>query len=205
MPWWGVVSAAAAPVILIAGWTIAAGLQKHRYYPLRQTVSVLAAHGATDRWVMTLAFLAVGACDVMTGLALYPARTAGRAVLIAGGIAGMLVGASPETLGDSAPAPHVLFAAAGFVALTIWPAAAARRDLKTAPWALRPAIATAASLLTLVLFAWFLAELVAGGSRLGLAERALGEFQALWPLAVVLACQEGLKRLFGHKAPGSRL
>jgi len=188
VPWWGLASSAAAPLILFAGWTMAGALQASRYDPVRQTVSVLAARGATDRWVMTVAFLAVGACDVITGLALRPAAVAGRVILIAGGIGGMLVGANPETLGDGAPVAHVLFAAVGFVALTAWPAAAARRDLgQLAPWALRLPVAAGASAFTLVLFALFLAELVSGGGHLGLAERALGEFQALWPLAAVLS------------------
>jgi hypothetical membrane protein len=206
MPWWGLASSAAAPLILLAGWTIAAGLQQRRYDPVRQTISVLAAHGSTDRWVMTIAFLAVGACDVITGLALRPAALAGRIVLIAGGIAGMLVGLSPETLGDGAPARHLLFAGLGFVTLTIWPAAAARRDeARAAPWAFRPVIAAGASAATLVLAAWFLAELVVGGSQLGLAERALGEFQALWPLAAALSCRGVLQSTFRHQIPRSRL
>ncbi len=206
VPWWGVASSLAAPLILFVGWTIAGGLQEHSYDPVRQTISVLAAHGATDRWVMTIAFIAVGACDVITGLALRPAALPGRIVLIAGGFAGMLVGLSPETLGDGAPANHLLFAGLGFVTLTIWPAAAARRDEAPAvPWAFRPGIAAGASAATLVLSVWFLAELVAGGSRLGLAERALGEFQALWPLAAVLACRGVLQRAFGHQIPRSRL
>jgi hypothetical membrane protein len=206
LPWWGLASSVAAPLILFTGWTVAAGLQKLRYDPVRQTISVLAGHGATDRWVMTLAFLAVGACDVITGLALRPAGKAGRIILIIGGIGGMLVGANPETLGHGVPARHLLFAALGFVALTIWPAAAARRgDKKTVPWALRPRIAVGASVLTLGLFTWFFAELVLSGGALGLAERALGEFQALWPLAAALSCRGVLQRTFRHQFPRSRL
>jgi hypothetical protein len=53
--WWGVVSAVAAPVLLIGGWTVAAGLQP-RFDPVADTVSALAAIGATDRWVMSLVF-----------------------------------------------------------------------------------------------------------------------------------------------------
>jgi hypothetical membrane protein len=206
VPWWGLASSLAAPLILFAGWTVAAGLQLHRYDPVRQTVSLLAAHGATDRWVMTAAFLVVGACDVITGLALRPARMAGRVILVVGGIGGMLVAANPETLGDSAPVTHVLFAALGIVALTIWPAAAARRDYDGAiPWTLRPGIAAGASTLTLVLFAWFVAELIVNGSHLGLAERAVGGVQALWPLAVVLSCRPVLKGTFRNNFPRSRL
>jgi len=49
------VSAAVAPVLLISGWTFAAGLQRGTYNAVADTVSALAAEGAADRWVMTLA------------------------------------------------------------------------------------------------------------------------------------------------------
>ena len=72
VPWWGLASAAAAPVLLVGGWTAAADLQP-RFDEVADTVSSLAAPGATDRWVMTLTFLAVGVCYILTGLALRPA------------------------------------------------------------------------------------------------------------------------------------
>ena len=59
VPWWGVVSSAAAPVLMVGGWTAAADLQP-RFDPVSETVSSLAAPGATDRWVMTLTFVVVG-------------------------------------------------------------------------------------------------------------------------------------------------
>ena len=43
VPWWGVVSSAAAPVLLLAGWTVAAALQPRSYDALDGTVSALAA------------------------------------------------------------------------------------------------------------------------------------------------------------------
>ena len=55
-----------------------------------QPVSVLAAPGAADRWVMTLTFLLVGACDVVTGISLRPARAPGRLILMAAAAAGVL-------------------------------------------------------------------------------------------------------------------
>ncbi len=55
VPWWGVVSSAAAPVLMAGGWTVAASLQP-RFDPVAGTVSALAAQGAADRWVMTLMF-----------------------------------------------------------------------------------------------------------------------------------------------------
>jgi hypothetical protein len=42
VPWWGVVSSAACPVLLLAGWTAAASLQP-RFDPVADTVSALAA------------------------------------------------------------------------------------------------------------------------------------------------------------------
>ena len=96
VPWWGMVSAAVAPVLLISGWTFAAGLQRGTYNAVADTVSALAAEGAADRWVMTLAFLAAGAFEVVTGLSLRPAAAAGRLILMAGGVASLLVAASPH-------------------------------------------------------------------------------------------------------------
>jgi len=49
---------------------VIARLQRGSYNPIADTVSGLAADGAADRWVMTLAFLVAGACEVMTGLTL---------------------------------------------------------------------------------------------------------------------------------------
>ena len=69
VPWWGVIAAAASPVLLVAGWTAAAELQPRSYDVLTTTVSALAAEGSADRWVMTLTFAVAGACEVITGLA----------------------------------------------------------------------------------------------------------------------------------------
>ena len=88
VPWWGVVSAVVAPVLLISSWTFAAGLQRGTYNAVADTVSALAAEGAADRWVMTLAFLVAGIFEVVTGLSLRPTAAAGRLILVAGGFAG---------------------------------------------------------------------------------------------------------------------
>jgi hypothetical membrane protein len=184
--WWGAISAVAAPVLLIGGWTVAAGLQP-RFDPVADTVSALAAIGATDRWVMNLAFVLVGASYILTALALRPARTVGRMILIAGAIAGMLVAANPEHAGGFGSIPHFVFALLGFAGLTLWPAAAARKGPEV-PWGLRSAPAAAAVAAQFALLAWFGTELILAGGQVGLAERVMGAAQATWPLAVVLSC-----------------
>jgi len=55
VPWWGLASSAAAPVLMVGGWTIATSLQPRSVDPVAETVSALAAVGADHRWVMTLA------------------------------------------------------------------------------------------------------------------------------------------------------
>jgi len=187
-PWWGLVSSAAAPVLLVGGWTTATGLQTRSIDPVTDTVSQLAAVGAADRWVMTLTFLMVGSCDVITGLALRPARAAGRVILIAGSAAGMLVAAYPEHAGGGGSLPHAIWASVGFAALVVWPAGAWRQG-SSVPWGLRPAVCACAVAALLALMAWFGAELISGAGQAGLAERVLGVAQAIWPLTVVLSCR----------------
>jgi len=193
VPWWGVVSSTAAPVFLIGGWTVAASLQPEPFDPVKQSVSALASAGAADRWVMTLAFVMVAICYIATALALRPAARAGRLVLIAGALAGMLVAASPEPASGGFSLAHAGWSALGFACLAAWPLVA-RRNGPGVPWGLRSASATCAVAVIAVLQAWFLAELVTGGTALGLAERALGVAQAMWPLLVVLSCQLNRRR-----------
>jgi hypothetical protein len=196
VPWWGVVSSAAAPVLMVAGWTVAAGLQPHSFDPVAQTVSALAAPGAVDRWVMTLAFAVVGACDFATGLALRPARATGRLILMGGAVAGLLVAANPEQPGTNFPLPHMIWAAIGCAALVAWPAGAWRRG-PSVPWGLRPAVSAGAVVVLLALLAWFAAELITGSGEAGLAERVFGAGQALWPLAVVMSCRGAARTASG--------
>ena len=186
VPWWGVISSVAAPVLLVGGWTVAASLQP-QYDPVADTVSALAAIGATDRWVMSLVFLAVGLCYIATAFALRPAKTRGRLILIGGAISGMLVAVNPEHAGGFGSVPHFVFASIGLAGLTLWPIAAAQRGPAT-PWGLRRAPAAAAVAVQFALLAWFGAELILAAHQAGLAERIMGAVQAAWPLTVVLSC-----------------
>jgi hypothetical membrane protein len=188
VPWWGLVSSAVTPVLLIGGWTIAAGLQPQPFDPIRQSVSTLAGLGAADRWVMTVAFILVAAGYITTAVALRPAAPPGRLVLIAAGLAGVLVAASPEPAAGSFSLAHALWSALGFAFLAAWPLAS-RQQGPMVPWGLRPTAAIGATAMITVLLAWFLVELATHGGQIGLAERALGCAQALWPLLVVLSCR----------------
>jgi hypothetical membrane protein len=189
VPWWGVLSSAAAPVLLVGGWTVAAALQPGSFDQVTETISALAARGATDRWLMTLAFLGVGACHAITGLALRPAAAAGRALLMTAGVAAVAVAVNPVTAnGGHGSLPHTLAAAVAFVSLAAWPVLGRRRG-PAVPWVLRPAVSAGATAALLGLLAWFYVELGAGGGQLGLAERAAAGTAAMWPLAVVLGCR----------------
>jgi hypothetical protein len=119
-----VVSSAAAPVLLVGGWMLAARLQQPPFDQVTDSVSALAAVGAAARWVMTLTFVLIGGCDVITGVALRPAGALGRLPLVTGAVAGLLVAANPEHAGGSLS--HAIWASIGFAALAAWPALAWR-------------------------------------------------------------------------------
>lgn len=189
IPWWALASAGAAPVLLVGGWTLADALQPPGYDPIRDTISALAALGATDRWVMTSALAGLGACHVVTALGLRPARSGGRVVFGIGGVATVMVAAFPQPAHGNSVA-HTVAATVAFVALGAWPALAAPRR-SPAPLLSRPASLAASSVL-LGLVAWFAAELH-GGQR-GLAERTAAGAQALWPLAVVVTTRRARAR-----------
>jgi hypothetical membrane protein len=178
--WWTVLSASAAPLFLAGGWTIAAGRQPVGYDSVRDTISSLAARGATDRWIMTTALAGVGACYIVSGLGLRPAQPRGRAFLMGGGIATILVAAFPQPARGNSVA-HTVTATVAFTALSVWPALAACRRSRVP--LLSRGISVTASLTMLGLLTWFVLE--AHGSHRGLAERSAAFAEALWPLLVV--------------------
>jgi hypothetical membrane protein len=185
VPWWGVATSVSGPVLLVAGWTIAARVQPAPFDPVSQTVSALMEVGATDRWLMTGALLVVGVCYIVTGAALRPAGTAGRLILVAGAMAGMLVAAFPLHPGVSLW--HGVWSVLGFAGLAAWPIGAWRRG-PSVPWGLRRPACFGAVAVQLLLLAWFVAEILLVGSWTGLVERLVGLAQALVPLVVVLSC-----------------
>lgn len=186
IPWWGTASALAAPVVLLAGTAAATRVQPPGFDALGNTMSALAGQGANDRWIMTATFVVVAACDIVTALALRPAPRAGRAVLAAAGLGGMMVAAFPERLGGSLI--HACWAGVAFGALILWPVLARRRG-PGVPWGLRPGTVFAVAAALAALTAWFAAEELFRGADMGLAERAAGVAQTAWPLFVVLSCR----------------
>jgi hypothetical membrane protein len=168
---WVLGSAGLAPVALIGGWSLAASRQPPSYDPVRDTISALAAHGATDRWVMTTGLAVLGVCHIGTAAGLSEAGRGGRGLLAVGGAATAAVAALPQP-----NVGHVPAATVGFVALALWPAAAGLPGRRAA------ALATG---VLLTLLAWLGVEL-RHGDVVGLSERLLAGAESLWPLIVVL-------------------
>lgn len=173
-------SALAAPVLLIGGWTIAARLQPSSYDPVRDTISVLAGLGAHDRWFMTIALVGLGLCYLVTAAGARTVGRPGRAGLALGGVATLAVAAFPLPA-HGGSAPHTAAATVAFVSLAVWPVLGVRRS---GPAVLRPVVVLPATVVLLTLLGWFA---FFGLAHSGLAERAAAGAQAVWPLVVVLA------------------
>ena len=197
----GLVSSAAAPVLLTGGWTVAAGLQPRSFNAVAGTMSALAARGAADRWVMTLVFAVVGACFVVTGLALRPAAAPGRVILIAGGVA--LAGCGQPRAGQGR-FPAARSVGGGRVRR---PGGLAGRGLaaRTAGTAGNTAGGVGHHRGSLGRACWrgSARNWSPAPGRPGPAERVLAGMQAVWPLAVVLSCRQRGRRWAGPDArPG---
>jgi hypothetical membrane protein len=189
MRWWAFASSAAAPAVLVGGWTIAAARQPAGYNSIRDTISSLAAPGVPYRWVMTTALAGVGACYLVTAIGLGPARRMGRLVLALGGLATLSVAAFPQSnTGNSVS--HTVAATVAFTALATWPVFAGSWGSR--PPLLRFPASLAATIVMVGLVLWFVNEL--HGSHRGLAERTAAGAEALWPLAVVISAWLWVRR-----------
>jgi hypothetical membrane protein len=185
VPWWTLFSSGCAPVLLVGGSTTAALLHGPAYDPVTQTISVLAADGASGYWVMTTMLIALGACHLATAWGLRAAALAGRLALGAGGVSAITLALFPAP-SSGGSLPHGSVVALGFSLLAVWPVLAAERR-RTAPWGLRPAPSAVASTLMWAGGAWFLFELRVHDAP-GVAERVLTFVQSLWPFLVVASC-----------------
>ena len=190
VPWWAVVSALAAPVLLIGGWTLAAAVQPVPFDGVVRTISELAARDTPHRWLMTCAFVGLGLSHIATAYALAPAAVAGRVIHGLGGFATLLVAAFPLPAGGRSSSAHTAAASLAFFSLAVWPAFAwigRQMPGQTVAAVLGPRVSAVATCALLLTLAWFFAELLVGSQRVGLAERVAAGVQALWPLAVVLS------------------
>lgn len=181
---WALFSAILAPLSLVAGWLVAGFLQRGHYDPARQTISVLAGHAASDRWIMTAGLYVLGASQILTAAGLSVGRRQARILLSIGGLAGIGVAMFPEPRHGSA-AVHLVFATLSVSLLAVWPATIGSRQPP------RPRVLTTrGSILATAAFVGLLAWLYVaahGGGALGIAERVDTAITASWPLVVVLA------------------
>lgn len=193
VPWWGVASSLAAPLLLIGGWTVAAALQPVPFDAVVRTISELAARDTPHRWLMTTALVGVGLSHIATAWALAPAALAGRMVHGLGGLATLGVAAFPLPAGGGSSPAHTAVATVAFISLAVWPAFARfgrAMPGQTVASVLGLRVSAAATFVLLLTLAWFFTELLAGGERVGLAERVAAGAQALWPLVVVVSVRK---------------
>ncbi|WP_328321532.1 DUF998 domain-containing protein [Streptomyces sp. NBC_00388] len=186
-PWWVLLPSAGAPLLLIGSSMFAQRMEGPAYNPVKDTISVLASHGAPGYWLMTGMLIALGACYMITAHGLREAAFPGRLALAGGGIAAMALTLAPAPLRGGALG-HGSVAAVGFVLLAAWPALAASRGQVIVPWGLRVKVSLVASAVMAAGALWFAVELQVGHEP-GIAERAVTFAQALWPLVVAVSCR----------------
>jgi hypothetical membrane protein len=187
VPGWAVVSAGLAPALATGGWLVAGAVQPASYSPVRQTISVLAGHAGTDRWIMTGALFLVGGCQLLTAAGLTSVRVPARIVLAVAGLSSIGVAVSPEPALGSTP-QHLAWTALGAVAIAVWPAFVARRA-PPRPLILSRYGCAAVTAVFIVLLGWLVIE-TQGGADLGLAERLTISTEACWPFIVAVALRQ---------------
>jgi hypothetical membrane protein len=188
VPSWAVGTALLAPVVLVSGWLIAGALQPASYSPMQQTISVLAGHSGTDRWVMTAALLLVGSCQIATGAGLTAVRMPARILLILTGLSTLGIAATPETATGPTPR-HLAFAVSCVVTTAVWPVLVARRT-PAQSWILGVYGCATVTVIFAGLSCWLLIAARDGGADLGMVERLTSAVQALFPLVVALALRQ---------------
>ena len=181
IPWWAVVAAGAAPVLLVVGFSLAGALQPASYNPVHDTISSLAAQGAADPWVMTTALVGVGICYLITALGLRPARQGGRVALASGGAATLSIAVLRQPL-HGYSLWHAFAVVAASTTMCTWPVLAAYRRHRAPLLRLPPNITAAATSLSLTV--WFAFE--QHRAELGVAERCAAVAAALWLFPVVI-------------------
>jgi hypothetical membrane protein len=200
VPGWAVIAAGISPVLLVIAWVWAGAVQPASYSPMRQTVSVMAGLGGTDRWIMTTALLVVGACHLITAAGLDVLRRPARILLVIAGLSSVGIALFPEPVTGSTPA-HLAFTALGAAAIAIWPGFTVARTFPR-PVVVSEVGAAIVTAVFLILLAWLISE-TQGGSDLGLAERLSSSVETCWPFVVAVALwNAGRARRPGGGGPG---
>jgi hypothetical membrane protein len=182
--WWAFACSALIPLILISAWLIAGALQADPYSPTRQTISALAGHGGSHRWIVTLALIAVGPCYFAVAAGLKVLRRPARIALVVSGVASIGIALCPEpAVGTTTE--HLICTAIGASSIAVWPALTAQRDSPASTLMSAP-VAIAATLVFLAMLGWLVMEAQSGGSSLGLVERLDSSIQIAWPFVVAL-------------------
>jgi Protein of unknown function (DUF998) len=188
VPDWAVGTALLAPAVLVGGWLIADALQPASYSPMRQTMSVLAGHSGTDRWVMTAALLLVGSCQIATGAGLTAVRMPARILLILTGLSTLGIAATPEPA-TGPTSRHLAFAVSCVVTTAVWPVLVARRA-SAQSWILGACGCATVTVIFAGLSCWLLIAARDGGGDLGMIERLTSAVEGLFPLVVALALRQ---------------
>jgi hypothetical membrane protein len=182
-----VISAILSPVLATGGWLLADTVQPASYSPVRSTVSVLAGHAGTDRWIMTGALFLVGVCELVTAAGLAGVRVPARVLLVVAGLSSIGIAVNPEPAGGSTP-PHLAWTALGAVTIAVWPAFVTRHA-PSRPMILNSHGRAVVTAVFLAMLGWLIIE-TQGGSDLGLAERLFLSTETCWPFVVTIALRQ---------------